>query len=84
MSYGQHFGYTEPSKPSLRMHMPVYDPLISGIHIKRQSLSKGCQADGLLGSPTWEVRGSYNWLHNCSYNPLISPLSRVSWVMIGL
>ena len=31
-----------------------------------------------------EVRGTYNWLHSRSYNPLISPLSRVSWVMIGL
>ena len=25
-----------------------------------------------------EVRATYNWLHNCSYDPLIRPLSRVS------
>ena len=31
-----------------------------------------------------EVLGAYNWLHNCSYNPLRRPLSRVSQVMIGL
>ena len=25
-----------------------------------------------------EARGTYQWLHNCSYNPLIRPVSRVS------
>ena len=24
-----------------------------------------------------------SWLHSCSYNPLIRPLSRVSQVMVG-
>ena len=31
-----------------------------------------------------EIQCTCNWLHNCSYNPLIKPLSRVSQVLIGL
>ena len=32
--------------------------------------------------PCLEVRGTYSWLHNSSYNPLIRPLSRASQVII--
>ena len=31
-----------------------------------------------------EVRGTYHWLHECSYGPLIKPLSRVSQVISGI
>ena len=34
---------------------------------------------GILGSP-----GIDNRLQNCSYNPVVWPLSRVSQVMLGL
>ena len=34
--------------------------------------------------PYFKVRGTYNWLHNCSYTPLIRPLSRISQLLTGL
>ena len=40
---------------------------------------------GLQGSGDYlEVQGTSNWLHNCSYHPLIRPLGRVGQAMTGL
>ena len=38
----------------------------------------------IIKDPYLEARGTYNWLHNCSCNPLTRPRSRVGQVMVGL